>query len=121
VGPTAGAGKQSPQQSAPGQTVIACRWEWPEGAGSLDLKVSTLPQGLTADMLKSSLRAEAKDKGREVSGIGDFAIVTSAINADVQARALVNGLLVDLDLNVLGAREKQAQVEALLKAVAGRM
>ncbi len=121
VGPDATAGTASPQQGAAGQTVVACRWEWTQGTGSLDLSVSTMPPGATSDMLKTSARAESQVKGHAVDGVGDFAFVWSPAGVDTKAQAVVNGLFIQLDLNMLGARDKQAAVDAWLKAVADRL
>lgn len=121
VAPTAGQGKKQTPSAGPGQSIVACRWEWPEGVGSLDVEVSTLPAGTTAEIMKTSLLAEAKSSGKEVQGVGQFAIVVSPIAADVQVRALVNGLFLDIDLNQLGAREKQELLVTLAKAIAARI
>jgi hypothetical protein len=126
LAPTAGEGKVSPQQGGPGQTVVACRWEWPEGIGSLDVKISTLPVGggITADDVKAGLRAtvaDGKENGRELSGIGDVAIFRSPIKADANVQAVVNGLMLDIDLNVLGARDSADKLIAFAKVVAGGM
>lgn len=118
---TAGNAQKQTPQSVPGVSIVACRWEWPQGAGSLDLRVSTLPPGTTAAILKTSLSADIGKNGKEVKGLGDYAVVTSAINADAEVRALVNGMLLELDLNVLGARDQQDQLVELAKAAAGRI
>lgn len=121
LAPTAGEGKVSPQQGAPGQSIVACRWEWPEGNGSLDLTIYTLPAGAGEDVVKSSLRTSAKKNGSELSGIGDFAIVTSVVKFDVEVQALVHGLLLTIRLNVTGAPDQQDKLIALAKIVAGGM
>lgn len=118
---TAGNAQKQTPQAVPGVSVVACRWEWPQGVGSLDLRVSTLPPGTTAAILKTSLSADIGKNGKEVKGLGDYAVVTSAINADANVRALVNGMLLELDLNVLGARDQQDQLVELAKAAAGRI
>jgi len=124
LGPTAGDGKKTNDPGLGGQPAASCRWEWSEGTSSLDVKVSTLPPGMTAAQLKASLQADVKKttaNGRELSGIGDFAALTSYISADVEIQVLVNGLWLDINLNGLGARDKQELVIALAKAAAGRV
>jgi hypothetical protein len=124
LAPTAGEGQASPQLVAPGQSIVACRWEWPEGVGSLDVKISTIPAGISEAELKAGLQTTAKDgkeNGRELSGIGDVAIFTSAINADAKVQAVVHGVMLDIDLNVLGARDQQEKLITLAKIVAGGM
>lgn len=119
LAPTAGAGAVSPQQGAPGQSIAGCHWAWPEGNGSLDLTVSTLPAGAPEDVVKSSLQISAKKDGSELSGIGDFAIVTSVVKIAVEVQALVHGLLLTINLNVTGARDQQDKLIALAKIAAG--
>lgn len=121
VSATAGEGKKMTPPAGPGQSLVSCRWEWPEGISTLDVTVMTLPAGVTADFVKISFQAEVKSGGREVSGIGDYAISTSVIAADTEVKALVKGLLLIVDLNGLGAREKQELVIAVARAAAGRI
>lgn len=118
---TAGPGKKLTTQPAQGQTIVACRWEWPEGVSTLDVKVMSLPAGVTTDMLKASFQAEIKSNGRVLSGVGDFAIVESPISADAMVRVLVKGLEMDVELNGLGARDKQEQLITVAKAALGRV
>ena len=119
--PTAGAGKKTNATGGPGQTVVGCQWALETAVGTIDVKVSTLPSGTTPDIIKSSYRAEATDSGRVVDGIGDFAIVTSAISADTEVKVLAGGLLLDIELQQLGAKDKQDAVIALAKAALGRL
>jgi hypothetical protein len=46
--------------------------------------------------MRTSLEAEARDSGRAVSGVGDFAIVTSAIAADAELKAVVGSLFLSV-------------------------
>lgn len=120
LAPTAGEGKNTSKASAGSLPGVSCRWEWAEGISSLDVTVSSLPAG-SAGTFKTSLQAEVKSPGRELSGMGDFAIVKSSIAADVTVRVLIKGLLVDVDLNGLGARDKMELVVALAKAAIARL
>jgi len=118
---TAGPGKKLTNQAAPGQTIVACRWEWPEGVSTLDVIVMSLPAGVTTDTLKTSFQAEIKSNGRVLGGVGDFAVVESPIAADAKVRVLVKGLWMDVELNGLGARDKQEQLITVAKAAVGRV
>lgn len=121
LAPTAADGKHGSETGAPGQVIGTCHWEWADGIGSLDLRVMTLPAGTTPELVKQSLKAEVKPPGKELSGIGEFAIFTSAINADAEVRFLAKGMLVVIDLSVLGARDKQDLLIALARGVAGKL
>lgn len=119
--PTAGDGQKANEAGGPGQQVVVCHWELSDAVGTIDVKVSTLPTGISPDTIKSSYGAEAKDSGRVLDGIGDFAIVTSVITADTEVKVLTGTLLLDVELQQLGAKDKQDAVIALAKAALGRL
>jgi len=121
----AGAGQGEAQTQTTAQvTSTSCYWKFGDGLLSLTVTVTTLPSDTPADVLKTSLQAEAKDagqNGRELSGIGDFAIYTSTSGIVGDVRVLLKGLLLDLNLNGPGARGLGDKLVPLAKAAAGRI
>lgn len=102
---------------------VQCRWD-SSGLDTLNLTVSELPPGPGAASVKASLQAEARDAGEngsEVSGIGDFAVWTSVIAPNGDVKAIVKGLLLDLEFSGTGARDKKDAIIALARAAAGRL
>lgn len=114
-------------------TSVGCVWDWSDppgaidGTGSLEVHVSSLPPGVSEQTIRQSLTVEVADageNGRELSGIGEYAIMTSVIGGSAEVQALVNGQLVTVELvgYVDGdvAREKQDDVIPLAELVAER-
>ena len=113
---------------------VGCVWDWSDppgaidGTGSLEVHVSSLPPGVSEQTIRQSLTVEVADageNGRELSGIGEYAILTSVIGGSAEVQALVNGRLVTIELigYVDGdvAREKQDDLIPLAELVAERV
>ena len=75
-------------------------WDWSDpsgaidGTGSLEVHVSSLPPGVSEQTIRQSLTVEVADageNGRELSGIGEYAILTSVIGGSAEVQALVDG------------------------------
>jgi hypothetical protein len=110
------------RSSGPGNEVT-CRWDTPDTLQDVVLTVTQLPPGVSSAVAKAGLAADAKDKGKTVSGIGDFAVVRSLIPPDAEVMALVGKLLFSLDYSSpspLGST-RQDDVVALAKLAVGRM
>jgi hypothetical protein len=112
-------------------SAVSCLWEWEDptqGFGSLELTVSTLPPAASEEFVKQSLKVDLADagaNGRELPGIGDYAILKSIIVADAEVKALVGGALLRLDLTGFAAggnaRDRQDTLVPLAQAVAKRL
>ena len=113
---------KSKKEAAGATQVVTCFWQ--DRTTSLTVTASSIPAPATTALMKTSLQAEIRNAGAnggEVQGVGDYAIYTSTIAADMAAKAVVKGYLLVVDLNGLGARDQKDKVIALLKAAAGRI
>jgi hypothetical protein len=109
-------------QNTPGVSEARCYWTFGDGLLSLTLSVTALRGAGTS--LKPSLEAELRDaaaNGHEVAGLGDYAIFTSVLPISSEVKALVKGLVLDLDVNGPNGRSLEAPVIAAAKAAAGRL
>lgn len=118
-----------PTSSAQGIQSVSCSYEWQDptlsaGFQTFDVKVYQFPPGVNAAAVKLGWQVEAKDakeNGTELSGIGDFAIYISVINGAGEGRAIVKGVLLEVEFLGNGARAQKDKVVALLKAAASRI
>jgi hypothetical protein len=109
---------------------VMCRWDAEETPGgpidltTLNVSVTEFPSSLPKAELKLGLAAEGKDPGnKQVSGLGDYAIVTSAIPPNAEVKVLVGQLLLDVEYSSsdpLGST-RQDDVVALAKLAFGRL
>jgi len=116
----AGAGQGQARTEA---TTKECYYSFGQGLLSLTVSVTGLSSGQESPMklsLQSSLQ-DAGNNGREVAGIGAYAVYTSLLPIEGRFQAIVNGLLLDLTLNGTGARGLETQLIQVAKAAAGRL
>jgi hypothetical protein len=102
---------------------VVCRWEDPSIVQDVVVTVTQLPSSIPTNQLTLGLGAEAQDSGKKVSGVGDYAIVTSAIPADAEAKVLVGHVLLSVEYSSedpLG-NTKQDDVVGLAKLALGRL
>jgi len=102
---------------------VVCRWEDPNVVQDVVVTATKLPSSIPAAQLTVGLGAEAKDSGKKVSGVGDYAIVTSAIPPNAEAKVLVGHLLLSVEYSSddpLGST-RQDDVVALAKLALGRL
>ena len=96
--PTATQGTPVKTTSANGpNNEVMCRWDAPDTVQDILVSVTSLPSSIPSAQLKAGLAAEARDSGKTVSGLGDYAIVTSTIPPDAEAKVLVGHLLLDVE------------------------
>lgn len=121
----AGAGQgQARSETAQQVTTKSCYWLFGDGLLSLTLSVTTIPPGTPPNVMKTSLQSSLQDagaNGRELSGLGDYAIYTSIVNIEGRVQVLLKGLLLDLTLNGTGARGLGDKLIPVAKAAAGRI
>jgi len=121
--PDATAGQPSKNSTANVRT-SGCYWTSAGSTLSLKVEFSTLPPSAPRDAVKRSLQTELNDagsNGKELSGIGDYAIVTSSVAVDSELKALVGGILLRIDLNGDGARAKLDDLAPLARAIAPKL
>lgn len=102
---------------------VMCRWEDPTIVQDVVLTVTQLPSSIPTNELTLGLGAEARDSGKKVSGLGDFAIVTSAIPPNAEAKVLLGHTLLSVEYssdNPLGST-RQDDVVGLAKLAVGRL
>jgi hypothetical protein len=102
---------------------VVCRWEDPNVVQDVVVTVTKLPSSIPTAQLTVGLGAETKDSGKKVSGVGDYAIVTSAIPPNAEAKVLVGHLLLSVEYSSddpLGST-RQDDVVALAKLALGRL
>jgi hypothetical protein len=101
-----------------------CRWDTEQTLSDIVLSVSNLPSSVPLSQLKLALQAEAKDPGhKSVSGLGDYATVSSVIPANAEVKVLTSKLLLDIEYSSndpLGST-RQDDVVALAKLAFGRL
>jgi hypothetical protein len=132
LAPMASAGTPTADEGAIAS--VGCVWEWTDpqdaigGTGTLEVHVANLPPGVSQETVRQSLTVEVADageNGRELTGIGQYAILTSPIGGSAEVQALVDGLLVTVELggyvDGVVAREKQDDVIPLAEIVAERV
>ena len=105
----------------PGEVV--CRWEDPNIVEDVVVTVTKLPSSIPDNQLTVGLAAEAQDSGKKVSGVGDYAIVTSAIPSNAEAKVLVGHVLLSVEYSSddpLG-NTRQDDVVGLAKLALGRL
>jgi len=102
---------------------VICRWDDPNVLQDVVVTVTKLPSSLPTNELTLGLGAEAQDSGKKVSGLGDYAIVTSAIPANAEAKVLAGHVLLSVEYSSddpLGST-RQDDVVGLAKLALGRL
>jgi hypothetical protein len=120
----AGSNEGKPVDNGGQSNEVSCRWETETTLQDVVVTVTKLPSSIPTAQLKAGLAAEAKDPGHKaVPGLGDFALVGSAIPPDAEAKVLVGHLLLSVEYSStdpLGST-KQDDVVALAKLAYGRL
>ena len=128
--PDADAGKASTSDPASPVKSVICTYEWPDkgsiiaSVSTLEISVSLPSRGTTPAMMRSGWQANVKDagaNGQELQGIGDFAVFTSVIGGNANARALVKGFAVEVELSGVNARQQKDNLIALLKLAVSKL
>jgi len=117
-----GTGPGAPVANAQPDDVV-CRWDDPNILQDIVVTVTKLPSSIPSNQLTLGLGAEAQDSGKKVSGLGDYAVVTSAIPANAEAKVLVGHVLLSVELSSddpLGST-RQDDVVGLAKLALGRL
>ena len=103
---------------------VVCRWDTEDTLQDIVLTVTKLPSSVPTAELEAALAAEAKDpEHKAVSGLGDYALVSSEIPPDAEAKVLVGHVLLDVEYSStdpLGST-RQDDVVALAKLAFGRL
>jgi hypothetical protein len=113
----------SSANTSPDPNSVMCRWDDPNALQDVVLTVTKLPSSISTNELTLGLGAEAQDSGKKVSGLGDYAIVTSAIPPNAEVKVLDGHVLLSVELSSddpLGST-RQDDVVALAKLAFGRL
>ena len=114
--------------SSPSYGDATCRYAWGDGVARFKLVVtvfeaSRMFPGLTPDQIKQrlleSVRAGTYDE--VIPQVGDAAVFKPESFVYAIATALVNGRILQVQLDGVGAREKKDQIIGLLKSAASRL
>jgi hypothetical protein len=105
-----------------------CRYSWGEGTGRYALAISISPAsrmfaGLSADAIKQSLvKAVVPETSDEsIPDVGEAAVFKSSSSVYATASAYLKDRVLQVTLDGIDARDRKAQVIALLKSAASRL
>lgn len=86
------------------------------------MTVAALPfSAANSKLIFAASAKDLKENGSEVSGIGEYATLTSSTDTEATVNVIVKGLWLRVDLKGPNARAQKEKAVALAKAVVGRI
>ena len=118
--PDADAGTKK-NEGVQGVKNASCYWKSVSGTNLASLNVTVLSLGSSVPPGFAKLALQHETGAKKVSGIGSYAIYTSVINVDLNVKAVVGKLTLDVDYNANSAQDQKGAVIKIAKAVAKRI
>ena len=98
-----------------------CNWKSVSGENLATLTVTVLDLGSSVPPGFAKLSIQHETGAHKVSGVGSYAIYTSNVNVNLDVKAVVGKLIIDVDYNATAAQDQKDVVIKLAKAVAKRL
>lgn len=118
--PDADAGTKR-NQAGQGVKNASCYWKSVSGEKLATLTVTVLDLGKSVPPGFAKLSIQHETGAKKVSGVGSFAIYTSLVNIDLDVKAVVGKLILDVDYNANSAQDQKDAVIKIAKAVSKRI
>ena len=96
----------------------SCYWKSVSSAKLASLAVTVLDLGKSVPPGFAKLALQHETGAKKVSGLGDYAIYISQINVDLEVKAVVGKLTLNVDYNANSAQDEKDAVIKIAKAIA---